>query len=76
MINLLFWFDSKRYLGLDLNVVAPDGTTVEGSWSYDRGYEFLKFTTSTSGTFQFEVDNFRWDAAKSSRNIGLAWHAQ
>jgi hypothetical protein len=68
--------DAQSDLDLDLNVVDPDGTTVEGSWNYDRGYEFLKFTTSTSGTFEFEVDNFRWDAAETSRNIGLAWHAQ
>lgn len=42
---------------------------------YDRGYEFVKFTADTSGTYEFEVDNYRWDAAETSRNIGLAWHA-
>lgn len=68
--------DAQSDLDLDLYVYDPDGNQVATSLKFDRGYEFVKFTTSTSGTHEFEVHNYRWDASESSRDIGLAWHVQ
>lgn len=68
--------DAQSDLDLDLAVYDPDGSHVTSSNNFDRGFEFLNFSTTSSGTYEFRVNNYRWDAAETSRNIGLAWHVQ
>ncbi|PSP81064.1 hypothetical protein BRC81_01350 [Halobacteriales archaeon QS_1_68_20] len=68
--------DAQSDLDMDLSVDDPDGNYVTGSWSYDRGFEYLDFDASTTGTHTVEVNKFRWDASDSYRWMGVAWHRQ
>lgn len=66
--------NAQSDLDLDLRVDDPDGNYVAGSYAYDRGFEWLTFSPSTSGTYTITVDKFRWDSSDSSRWFGLAWY--
>lgn len=65
--------NAKSDIDFDLKVRNPSGDRAAGSFEWDRGYEWVEFTASESGTYTIVVDDFRWDASESSREIGIAW---
>lgn len=66
--------NARSDLDIDLYVYDPNGNYVTGSAAYDRGWEFVEFTASQSGTYEIEVSKFDWQSSDSNRYFGLAWH--
>ena len=56
---------------LDLQVIAPGGSPVASSASWDNTYEIVEFVTPVSGNYRIRVVRFRCD--RDPARIGWAW---
>lgn len=66
--------NAQSDLDLDFWVDDPDGNYEAGSYAWDRGFEWLTFSPSTSGYHTITVDKYRWDSSDTSRWMGIAWY--
>lgn len=57
---------------LDLSVVAPSGSTVASSTSYDGAHEFVEFTPSVTGDYTIKVRGVTVPAS-FTRYYAVAW---
>lgn len=63
-------------IDLDLYVYDPNGDPVTNSAAYDRGWEFLTFSPSTTGNYELRVVNSSWQASDDYRDISIAWYKE
>jgi hypothetical protein len=66
--------DAQSDLDLDLYVDDPNGDLLANSLEYDRGFEWVNTSISTTGVYTLDVQKYRWDASETSREMGLAWY--
>lgn len=57
---------------LDLQVLAPNGTVVASSASWDNTYEITEFTPSVAGNYTVRVR--KWSCALTPKWLGWAWY--
>jgi hypothetical protein len=58
---------------LDLVVLAPNGTTVATSSSFQNSAEVVDFKAPVAGTYTIRIHNFRFDAGTNTF-LGVAWN--
>jgi subtilisin family serine protease len=56
---------------LDLQVLAPDGTYLAGSVSWDNSYEIVEFTAPATGTYTATISAIRFEG--TSEFLSFAW---
>lgn len=56
---------------LDLQVLAPDGTYVASSVSWDNSYEIVEFTAPTTGTYTATISSVRFEG--DTEFVSFAW---
>lgn len=57
---------------LDLTIVAPNGSVIASSASYDNAYEVANFTVSTTGTYKVRVKRFANRDTSANFRLGMA----
>jgi len=57
---------------LDLQVLAPNGTVVASSASWDNTYEIAEFTPSVAGNYSVRVR--KWSCSLTPKWLGWAWY--
>lgn len=57
---------------LDLQIIAPNGSVVASSSSWDNTFEIVDFTPSAAGNYRVRVRKFRCDLTPSY--VGYAWY--
>lgn len=58
---------------LDLRLIAPNGSLVAFSSSFQNSAEVIDFTTTVSGTYKIRVNRYRFEA-NTTTWAGVAWN--
>lgn len=73
--NTTFWnfsYGSRPSADLDMQIIAPNGSVVTGSYSWDNTYEIVDFTPPTTGNYRLRVKKYRCN--HTPKWLGWAWH--
>ncbi|MGE0479356.1 MAG: S8 family serine peptidase [Phycisphaerae bacterium] len=65
-------YNNRPSADLDLQVIAPNGSSVASSLSFDNTAEIVDFTPSVSGTYKIRVNKYRCSYTPSY--LGYAWY--